>query len=353
MKSYGMVSMVGVAVLVACGPAAGGPVDGGGSGEGGSDESPAPDVDDLARLATAMCERQAACECVVTDPWLDLAECEGVHHEGLRRLTENAEAADDYAFDAACLRELADCWEQLECGESYDAVCAPDCAVHRLNLGTGDECEPEPHQFGPSGFVQECAEDLACLSGHGYAVCDTPAPLQVGESCQDGALHRSCAPDLYCADVDGESYECQARVGEGGVCDSFPSCEIGLRCDEGGRCRPKIEVGGACEDTADCSADLTCHPTLAVCVERAEVGEQCRFAVGPNDRFVPCIEGAWCGEALCEAQLELGEACMYSDGCPLGSACEGGVCTACASGSCALDPVCSEVPAPYAYPNGD
>jgi hypothetical protein len=349
MKSNGLVSMM-VAIVAACGPAAGGPVDGSGSGEGGSgDESGDAEVDDLVRLATAMCEREVECSCEVVTPWTDLAPCVGVHHGGLLRLAEDAAAADAYAYDAECLRELADCWEQIECGESYADACASDCSVHRLNLGGGSECDPEAaYYLRPAGFVRECADDLACLSGHGYAVCDSPAPLQVGERCQDGAHHRSCAPDLYCAATDGVS-ECRPRIGDGGACEYSTSCALGLRCDDG-TCRPKLDVGGACEHTDDCSTDLTCHPTLATCVAPAQIGEQCRFDVGGNPEFVPCIDAAWCGETSCEAPLELGSACESGDGCPEGSACEAGVCTACALGSCGHDPVCAQVPDANAYP---
>lgn len=348
MKTSGSILVI-AAMVAACGPAAGEPPDGSGSGDGGSESAP-PEPDDLLRLATAICAREAACECSMPEPWDEPSECVALHHEGLMRLGEDAEAADDYAFDATCLRELADCWEQLECGESFADACASECAVHRLNLGTDSECESESYDLGPPRFIHECAEDLACLSGHGYSVCDTTEPLQLGESCFDAAYHRHCAPDLYCADEDGAG-ECQPRVADGGACETSTSCAAGLRCADG-TCGAKVQIGGACETETDCITDLFCHPTLAVCAAPAEIGEQCRFPVGVNDELIPCNGAAWCGETVCEAPLEIGSACEYSDGCPDGSACEGGVCTACALGSCGQDPVCAAVPYPYSYPSG-
>jgi hypothetical protein len=250
------------------------------------------------------------------------------------------------------LRELAECWEQLECGQSHeDAVlCAPSCAVHQMNLGVGSDCENESVALRPTGFVEQCEPGLTCLGGHGYAVCDTADPLEVGERCFDAGSHRFCAPDLYCAGQESGAGQCQPRVGEGSACETSSACTTGLRCLEGS-CVPLGQPGEDCSSHSDCASNLRCHPIEDVCAARAEIGEVCRFPTDYGVEFLACVEGAWCGEEHCEPLLELGSPCTYSDGCPMESACENGYCTECADGSClGGDPVCVAMPLGYLYP---
>lgn len=316
-----------------------GGTDAGGTDAGGTDAGEPADGDEVARLAAAICERQAACGCEQDGDPLNLADCQASHYEGLLQVSEYAAEAENYGLDEPCMRELADCWEQLACGESAEALCVPECAVHQLNRASGDGCEPDALRR-PRGFVSQCEPGLACLSGHGYSLCSTPEPLGVGESCSGGG-HRRCASELFCATpVGGESSECLPLAEEGSTCESASECVSGLRCDEG-LCGPRVGLGEDCEFITDCSDGLSCHPVDEVCVEPSEIGEQCRFL---DTMFVPCVEDAWCGEQDCEAPLQLGEACMFSNGCPEGSQCEGGVCAA-----YFYDSICGEVPSSFDY----
>jgi hypothetical protein len=306
--------------------------------------------DDLARLAEAMCAREAACGCSPDDV---LAECRAVHLQGLTGVGDLAAEEADYSFDPACLRELADCWEQIPCGMSYEeavASCDSACVVHRVSRDVGSQCESEPWGFGPAGFVGQCEAGLECLGGHGYAVCDVDSPLEVGDNCFDPGFHRHCGAGLYCTTEDGDGV-CAPRMVEGGICETWTACASELRCVDS-VCVPRAAAGAACETDFDCLADLSCHPVESACVAPAEIGQPCRFPVGPNIRFVPCADGAWCGDPNCEAMLELGDACMFSDGCPDGSGCEGGVCTDCRGVGC-NEPICALVPDPVSYPSED
>lgn len=323
----------------------------GGSGDGGGGDSSS---DDLRRLAAAICERQAECDCEVPyDDDLDQASCEALHYEGLQDYGAEAATADNYVFDATCLRELADCWEQLACGQSFmdAAACAPSCAIHQMNLGAGDDCYDSWVVVSPPGLLERCEPGLACLSGHGYAVCDTPTPLQVGEYCFDEGAHRHCAPDLYCAGQESGSRACQPRLEDGSDCETRGACADGLRCNEG-TCGPLGRPADECSLDSDCDGDLRCHPIDGVCAARAEIGEACRFPTDYGLEFLPCVDGAWCSEEGCQPPLEIGSACEYSDGCPDGSACRNGVCTDCTDGGCGGGyPLCSAIPHPAMYPS--
>jgi hypothetical protein len=342
-----VLAATGCSSVVETGSGGAGEGSSGGAGEGSGSS------DDLARLAAAICERQAACDC--DEPYSDYDQdgCETLHYEGLQNYgAAAAQDADNYVFDAQCLRELADCWEQLECGQSYAdaAACAPSCAIHRMNLGVGDDCYDSWVAVNPPGLLERCEPDLTCLGGHGYAVCDTPAPLQLGERCFDAGMHRHCAPDLYCAGQEEGSGECQPRLREGTACEARGACEVGLRCHEG-VCGPLGQPGEDCSFDGDCDGDLRCHPIDDVCAARGEVGEVCRFPTDYGFEFLPCVDGAWCGEEVCEPTLEIGSACEYSDGCLTGSACVDGSCTDCAEGGCGGGyPLCSAIPHPAMYP---
>lgn len=306
---------------------------------GGTATAGPSELGELARLAAALCDRQAACGCEQIGEPLDAAACGAKHYEGLLEVAAGAAEAEGHGFDASCLAELADCWEGLECGQTGEDIqlCAPSCAVHRMNLGVGDACS-EPYGFGPAGFLSQCEPGLVCLGGHGYSVCDHPEPLEDGESCDPGA-HRRCAADSYCA-----SGECQPLVESGDACERATDCADDLFCDDG-LCWPAGDEGSDCDENSECRSELSCHPVDAVCVEPAEIGEDCRF---PDNGFVPCVEGAWCGEQHCEAPLDNGDACMFSDGCPEGSRCDGGVCA-----TAAYEPVCGGVPDGYRSPAQD
>ncbi len=323
------------------------------SGTDGSGDEAAPD-DDLARLAGALCNHHAACECAVVGDPVGLAECEQLHRGGLQRMALEVQESEAYAFDAECLRELADCWEQLECGGPYGdpyvgGPCDLDCVVHQRNLERGSDCESEPYQFLPLGFASECGPGLACLGGHGYSVCDTPAPLQVGDDCFDGALHRSCAPELYCQYDEAGQGSCQPRADQGDVCED-ESCVQGLRC-ETGVCVPRGEVGEPCEFRSDCSEGLSCHYADNVCVDDLPVGEACRFPNGPNDDLLPCVEGAYCGDDQCELKRETGSPCTAGYECQERSSCDDGVCTTCeALGNCPDEPLCNQIPFISSHP---
>lgn len=299
------------------------------------------ETDELARLAIAMCERQQACGCEPdTEQW-DPANCETDHYEGLLALANQSSEQETYAFDASCLRELAECWEQLECGLPSDGtpLCDLECAVHQLNLEKRANCENEPYRQGPAGYTSQCAPGLECLGGHGYAICDDPAPLEAGEDCVDGALHRSCGRELYCAGEDDGNNVCEPRLEEGAACERQAMCVEGLRCADG-VCSPRVGVGSACERSEDCTMGLRCNLTEYICVAPYELGEQCRFSGEP----MPCVEGNWCRDDRCEPELALGSACTISDWCADGG-CIDGVCTG-------YEPICSSVPALSSYPRG-
>lgn len=300
------------------------------------------DSNDLARLAAAMCERQTTCGCdAVSDP-ADAETCETEHYNGLAQLANNAAESDAYTFDAACLQQLAECWEALPCGRNVEELelCAPACAVHQRNLGAGEACEAEQYLLGPSGFLRECAPELSCQGGHGYAVCDDPTPLQAEESCDAGG-HRRCADGLFCRGTETEPARCLPRIPEGGTCDLAEACDTGLRCADS-VCVSRSEVGESCEVHGTCASGLACHPTDEVCVEAASVGEQCRF----NDDGIGCVEGSWCSDNdNCELRSAIGSACPDENfyGCADGSSCVDGICSR-------YEQICSAVPPPYAYP---
>ena len=295
-----------------------------------------------------LCERAVECGCGEVDE----AACQSQHDEGLRNYgVAVAAESEDYAFDQDCLRELADCWEQLECGQSYAdaAACAPSCAIHQLNLGVGGDCYDSWVVVNPPGLLERCEPGLTCQGGHGYSVCDTPTPLQVGEPCFDAGMHKSCAQGLYCAGEEPGG-ACAPKRGEGAACERADACESGLRCSEG-TCAPRGEPGDACVFDSECGDGLQCHPLDDVCVAVADLGEPCRLPTDYGVEFLSCVEGAWCGEEACEPLLDLGDPCEFSDGCPLGSTCEGGVCTDCSDGACGGPrPLCSAIPSPAMYP---
>lgn len=345
------VALLGSATGCPAGDDAGLVGEGGAGGDGDAATSP---NDDLARLAVALCDHQAACECSTVGDAVGLAECEQLHEEGLRRMGLATQDSEAYAFDAECLRELADCWEQLECEAPFadpyvGGPCDLDCAVHQRNLERGSACESEPYQLLPLGFASECAPGLSCLGGHGYSVCDTPASLQVGDDCFGGAHHRSCASELYCRYGEAGQGTCQPRVGDGDACEEG-TCIRGLRC-EAGLCVPRGAVGEQCESRSDCGESLWCHFEDGVCVDDLPIGETCRFPDDPNDDLLPCVAGVYCGDENCEAKREAGSPCTAAYECLGQSSCDNGVCTTCeALGNCPDAPICNQIPYTSSYP---
>ena len=207
--------------------------------------------------------------------------------------------------------------------------------------------------YGAPGVVVSYTGDPDIQNGKKFAAqgmqIAAGVPLQVGEPCFDAGMHKSCAQGLYCAGEEPGG-ACAPKRGEGAACERADACESGLRCSEG-TCAPRGEPGDACVFDSECGDGLQCHPLDDVCVAVADLGEPCRLPTDYGVEFLSCVEGAWCGEEACEPLLDLGDPCEFSDGCPLGSTCEGGVCTDCSDGACGGPrPLCSAIPSPAMYP---
>ncbi len=308
-------------------------------------EEPSHDSDDLRRLASAICALRATCACEVFGDPKTASECEELHYEGLRQVGVNAADSDTYVFDGDCLRELADCWEQLECGQSWQDAqqCAPSCAVHQRNLSAGEPCVLEGPRVGLPSLRDECDDGFACLSSHGDLACDDPTPLQAGETCHREAGRRRCGDGLYCAGEPGEQ-RCVPLLGEGSASNPLNVCAGGLVCPDE-ICVPPAELGDDCETTEACGSGLTCHPVSGTCVGPVQLGEQCEFA---DEQWLQCAGEAFCGDEGCEPRLPPGSACgsAGSDACSFGSRCSRGVCFE-------SDALCSAIPLWQGYPSGE
>jgi hypothetical protein len=180
-----------------------------------------------------------------------------------------------------------------------------------------------------------CADALAgascdALFGDSVPACQIAGTLARGASCGSGSQCQSgfCrTPETsFCG-------KCDARVGEGAVCDADDACEFPLLCSEAGHCARPAAEGELCNETTPCQpgplfcgSDNTCHRPSAE-------GKACnRTGSAP---LQPCEGGFICrpsANGICRPIrfVDAGVACGIS---PTGSSVV--LCTA--SGSCVND----------------
>jgi hypothetical protein len=231
---------------------------------------------------------------------------------------------------------------------------------------------------------QDCDHHLwVCAGGQGQCAFDPERPFEPapcvplpddGEPC---SIY--CRDGLVCRDG-----ICTAASDEGGPCRQDADC-AGERFCAGGICRSALAAHGeSCTTTADCGANLVCvdsvceyadwpvcdsddecmafghctSPTVSICFEALDVGEQChplenacgpgmvcegRTDDGTGFTCIPlpnagepcspdsarCAEGAYCRaiDRQCIALPGPGEACAgFGTGCGDGLGCVSGIC---------------------------
>lgn len=187
-----------------------------------------------------------------------------------------------------------------------------------------------------------CVDGLACSELTGLCV----RPAKLGDAC-GGGVEPECDLGLFCAgeaEEEGTAGECVAiddifSGAEGDACDiERELCGEGLACvvDPGGAlafvCRAKAGAGEPCSVGVpdQCPADHYCTARIAIglldgtCAPLPKAGEECvETWLGRS-----CAAGAVCDpEGECVDRARLGEPCRFAEMCYSGS-CEGGACTA-------------------------
>lgn len=239
-----------LALLGACGPAAGGAA---------VDGAPWPS-DAVSRYAEARCGAMFRCACESTG-FVDDAMCRAEIHA---RWDDDATALHDadVRFDAACFDRVLAYWaSDAACGDPADAPGVPYCV---LATGTAAGDEPCASLGGHAFTASSCPASQACLADGDGGHCGTrgtPAVRGVDEPCDGVAA--VCEEGSFC---DLAAGRCALRRGLDDDCSGAAPCDLALWCDDtAGICRTRADAGQACPtgaawDSRPCAPDTVASP---------------------------------------------------------------------------------------------
>ncbi len=169
--------------------------------------------------------------------------------------------------------------------EAGQACVQGHCDAASTCVNDGGLCVERRADGAPCERDGDCRDGSLCLSGNGMSGTCAPVELTAGAVCY---------PQQHCA--------------EGTVC-------LGANSSTPGLCRVPLTVGTPCNSTAECEPQLTCmqnEMNAFTCLPRRENGEQCRA-----DRDCQVLSN--CLEGLCVRRPTLGEPCLVSVGCQVGT----------------------------------
>lgn len=230
-------------------------------------------------------------------------------------------------------------------------TCPHTCYAYR---NVGDDCNSWNQQCDPQTAycdydTQKCAARRNagesckywgdCHAHHGCVdqVC-VRLKAALGEPCRIASGLPACDDETFCRqegtpDAPGE---CVRRVGLGGACTGYGTCQPGLRCSSSystGTCVPLGAVYDVCSFNEECQAELYCSPASSQCLPLPKDGGDC----GTKGSSFRCAPGYYCDytDVTCRPRKDIAEGCSYdgacqSSSCEYGTLADGGsgfVCT--------------------------
>jgi hypothetical protein len=271
---------LGFALAIAC-------KDDGGTGSVPEDDAPQ-------RVAAAVCDAWAACECadfpMFADRFDSDADC---RTEMAEEIQDDIDAGNEamLTYQGACI------------GLVIDAVAAADCSTAIALALDESLVDAVEDIFTCKLFYGDGGPDLDCIAGT-CAIRDQGEAE--GAACTGENTQGDCAFGLVCLDLDGnDETTCADLPAAGETClGTLDLCDLESFCDQADkRCRSLPVAGSACAPFAGLLG--TCAP------------------------------GSICVDEMCEAAPAPGESCTGF--CELGSSCD-------AAGTCRRDPpiVCQQ-----------
>lgn len=272
---------------------------------------PRPTLDDIARLAAAVCDHTARCDAeAFSHRWRDRAHCIASTSVELRVfLYDDPKVVFPLGYVSACTAKLGSaCWARDKWLFDVEG-----CFVTGSG-NVGDACSSS----------LSCAVDADCVDvragGCGHCVeawARCPSACSDGEECAGGV----CAPTLPA----GASCATSNR-----------RCEAGTTCGLGtDTCVPLLKLGDDCGDTKPpkpttmCAGDLDCVGAICRSREYVASGATCGSVDG---KLLSCDHGEHCSGyiGVCGMPVKEGDACVTALGTPLEcedyATCELGVC---------------------------
>ncbi len=334
------------------------------------------------QLATALCEKAAACKSTHYH-YGSVALCKEVILSGMpvqrqALLVAKGNMVWNHDEAAACVK-----WAGAVC-DALDLPPNADCinAVRGKAL-TNRACAGTSCKIGSCQTIGNCG---ACVSPVTESnQCKNTSYCEPGYVCAGGTCRQpgsqialaGCSNDFDCkSELFCDKKQCAPRLGEGGACTATAKapCKGGLVCrpnDAGAsQCKPPGKQGEVChqvkataQQESECSTGLRCAfeselakmsvPT-GKCLPQSDFGQPCvsvfqcgAFALclaGKCQPYPPadtvcgrepnigseglCAKGAVCDEAAntCVAAPTSGKKCIDMTGCAPGHFCNGGVC---------------------------
>ncbi len=192
------------------------------------------------------------------------------------------------------------------CSQDEDCASLATPCTGAYYCSEAGECLEDADTSPKCYLLNWACQEFFCNQDTGE--CD-PAPINEGESCDDGDL---CTGDGSCG-----GGECQ--LGESKVCIDNNPCTTDGCNPETGQCAfdPSEFVGAACDDGSLCT-------TADVCQENGSCSGQMKLC---DDGKVCTVDGCDGATGNCTFQLTPGEACDDDDPCTLPAVCtEDGEC---------------------------
>lgn len=220
----------------------------------------------------------------------------------------------------ACIAQF-DCAPGSVCHDSEcTALCCPGEGL--ATCAAGHRCEPLV-----DGYVGYCIRDVPC----------------------DPLLQTGCVPGLACYERTIGTTECltPGMGAQGDECFDSQECAPGFRCT--GRCRQLCT--DTCPDTLRCA--MLAGETYHACYPD-ECDPITQLDCGPGEACYPTSSNVASCTIIVEPAVALGEACVATNQCVLGTTCASNVCrTICRIGgaSCSGGATCTAFagPAPLLY----
>jgi hypothetical protein len=317
-----------------------GPMDGGGATDdaGGTGTGPdgagdaATDPTDLATICGGTvpvtlddwenCYQKRKCEwevgCVTLDAFRDVPDCiasaDAVSGGKLAAQRRARKRAVEQGRASINVDAFTQCLIRTSATRCNTALFDPACLTRFTGtIGDGDGCYTDVDCESPDAQCVATCSDACCLG-----TCQHKA--REGEACQTFA---SCEPGLRCTGT-------KCVTGDVGTpCDrgSVNQCDFGTFCNSQTlRCTPTYSAGASCTDILQCGGDETC---IGLSISSSNPGRCLRNSQPGDPCDDTCHGNLYCASGICRALPRLGESCSTLIPCA-------GANTICNSGLCVL-----------------
>ncbi|TXD39141.1 DUF4397 domain-containing protein [Lujinxingia vulgaris] len=219
--------------------------------------------------------------------------------------------AGQACFDGECILQVVDCYDDLDCGESYQQCLAGQC-VNNTSCDVTADCAPGQACDSAGACVErQCSRSSDCPGSY---LCDegicTTTPRQcrnVGEECVPGEPTRS---GFACEDL-GDGPTCYETCTEYRVCGANGSATSAFDCGGGQACVTATELqnrpvcrpsqcAGIATAEEDCAEIVAANPELFAAGVNCGMqnGVRTCLPAGGGDENDACTDASDCSEGL-------------------------------------------------------